>query len=154
SSRSSGWAGRSGLGRRTVQQARHLLLKAVVERFLRRGLGVAAAPARGVRRICGRVVSARRGRLALASSCPRTWMVGLRRGTQRGIQPGGGCCFGRSFARCFLPAEGGARVIALGGAPKRGFKPLRYLREVLVGRRLERGIGRAWSRRRRRLQSR
>src|SRR5262249_58941265 len=104
---------------------------------------------RGFRRIWGRVVGARRGRLARASSCPGTQIVGLERAAQRWIQAWGGCCFGRNFARRFLRAEGGARIIAPAGASKRGFEPLRHLREVLISRRLERGIGRAWGGRRR-----
>src|SRR5262245_37055665 len=45
---------RSRLGRRAVQQTRHLLLEAVVERFLRRRLGVVARTACALRGLCGR----------------------------------------------------------------------------------------------------
>src|SRR5215470_7934372 len=103
----------SRLAVRTAQQTRHLLLEAVVERFLRRRLGVGTG--RG---------AARRPR-ALGGAARARGFLALGRLRSRRVS-------------CGVLGS----TLALRRPAQRGFEPLRHFREILVGgRRVERGIG-------------
>src|SRR5262249_45488753 len=158
---------RSRLGGRTVQQTGHFLFEAVVERFLRRGLGVGPLAARAFRGVGGgcrrRFIAGRRGGLG-GRLGRRGWrragVVAPERRAQRHVGPGGGrrrgesLALGRGLARCLGCRRRRAGVLTLARTSQRGLQPLRHFREILVGRRLERGVGSARGSRRRRLQPR
>ena len=116
--RDAGEAIGSGLGGRPVQQARHLLLEAVVERFPPGAL-VAAALARVGCGICGSFVRRRCGRLVgrLGWAQGRAEVIAPERPAQCRVRPGrrrSPECLGRRLG--LRSSRGAARVVALGGA--------------------------------------
>src|SRR5262249_1813390 len=120
---------RSGLGGRTVQQTRHLLFEAVVERFLRRGLGVGTLAARAFRGFCGgcrlRFVARRYTGLALPPGRGAR-VVELARAPQPPVRPRGGprprefLALRGGRARCLGRGRRGGGVLALARTSQRG----------------------------------